>query len=213
MIKILEIILIKDDNMNLTHINPKNPDKDKIKRFIEILRDGGVIVYPTDTVYGIGANIFNEDAVRRVYSIKKREYGKPISVCVSSVDEIDKIAFLDLSSKRFIEKILPGPFTVILDRKDHVPDILTAGSKKIGVRIPNSPLCMELSREFPITTTSANLSGGKVLESVDDILRELGEAVDVVIDAGPIRKAQPSTVIDLTGSKPKILRKGSDLPF
>ena len=199
--------------MNLMRIEPQNPDRNKIEKLIEILKNGGVILYPTDTVYGIGANIFDENAVKRVYSIKKRNYAKPLSVCVSNVDEIDKIAYLNSDLRKFINKIFPGPFTVILEKKENVPDIITAGSKKIGVRIPDSALCIELSKEFPITTTSANLSGEEILESVENILRELGDVFDAVIDAGSVKNALPSTVVDLTGSKPKILRKGADLPF
>jgi len=194
-------------------IEPQNPDKNKIEKIIEILKNGGVILYPTDTVYGIGANIFDKNAVKRVYSIKKRNYDMPLSVCVSNADEIEKIAYLNSDLRKFINNIFPGPFTVILQKKDHVPDIITAGSKKIGVRIPDSKLCMELSKEFPITTTSANISGEKILESVDDILRELGNVFDAVIEAHSLKNTIPSTVVDLTGSKPKILRKGVDLPF
>ncbi|GAB4306140.1 MAG: L-threonylcarbamoyladenylate synthase [Methanobacteriaceae archaeon] len=199
--------------MNLMRIEPQNPDKNKIEKIIEILKNGGVILYPTDTVYGIGANIFDKNAVKRVYSIKKRNYDMPLSVCVSNADEIEKIAYLNSDLRKFINNIFPGPFTVILQKKDHVPDIITAGSKKIGVRIPDSKLCMELSKEFPITTTSANISGEKILESVDDILRELGNVFDAVIEAHSLKNTIPSTVVDLTGSKPKILRKGVDLPF
>ena len=199
--------------MNLMRIEPQNPDKNKIEKIIEILKNGGVILYPTDTVYGIGANIFDKNAVKRVYSIKKRNYNMPLSVCVSNADEIEKIAYLNSDLRKFINNIFPGPFTVILEKKDHVPDIITAGSKKIGVRIPDSKLCMELSKEFPITTTSANISGEKILESVYDILRELGDVFDAVIEVHSLKNTIPSTVVDLTGSKPKILRKGVDLPF
>jgi len=135
--------------MNLMRIEPQNPDKNKIEKIIEILKNGGVILYPTDTVYGIGANIFDKNAVKRVYSIKKRNYDMPLSVCVSNADEIEKIAYLNSDLRKFINNIFPGPFTVILQKKDHVPDIITAGSKKIGVRIPDSKLCMELSKSFP----------------------------------------------------------------
>ncbi|MDI6645059.1 MAG: L-threonylcarbamoyladenylate synthase [Methanobacteriaceae archaeon] len=199
--------------MNIMRIEPQNPDRNKIEKLIEILKNGGVILYPTDTVYGIGANIFDENAVKKVYSIKKRSYAKPLSVCVSNIDEIEKIAYLNSNLRKFISKIFPGPFTVILEKKENVPDIITAGSKKIGVRIPDSTLCMELSKEFPITTTSANISGEKILESADHILRELGDVFDAIIDASSVKNIKPSTVVDLTGPKPKILRKGSEMPF
>lgn len=199
--------------MNLIHINPKKPEENVIETVINILREGGIIIYPTDTVYGIGANIYNENAIKKVYSIKKRDLNKPLSICVSDIDEIDKIAYIDHNSRKFINKLLPGPFTVILNKKENVPDILTAGSDKIGVRIPDSKICSLISSEFPITTTSANLSGKKVLKSVDEILNEFGEVFDIVIDFGTINDNKPSTVVDLTSSPPKILRRGNDSPF
>ncbi|MGC9517563.1 MAG: L-threonylcarbamoyladenylate synthase [Methanomicrobiales archaeon] len=194
--------------MNLIHINSKKPEENVIETVIDILREGGIIIYPTDTVYGIGANIYNENAIKKVYSIKKRDLNKPLSICVSDIDEIYKIAYTDHNSRKFINKLLPGPYTVILNKKENVPDILTAGSDKIGVRIPDSKICSLISSEFPITTTSANLSGKKVLKSIDEILNEFGEVFDIVIDFGTIKDNKPSTVVDLTCSPPKILRRG-----
>jgi len=197
--------------MKILKINANNPEKDKIKTAISVLKRGGTVVYPTDTVYGIGANIFDANAVQKVYQVKKRSSLKPISACVSKIEDIHKIAYIDENTEKMIEKILPGPFTVILKKKKSVPSILTSGGKKIGVRIPDSKVCMELSNAFPITTTSANISGKKIPESLDGILKQLDGSVDLILDAGVCKHGIHSTVIDMTDS-PRIVRKGAVIP-
>ena len=197
--------------MKILKINANNPEKDKIKAAVSVLKRGGTVVYPTDTVYGIGANIFDAKAVQKVYQVKKRSPLKPISACVSKIEDIHKIAYMDENTEKIIEKILPGPFTVILKKKESVPSLLTSGSEKIGVRIPDSKVCMELASAFPITTTSANISGEKIPESLDGILKQLDGGIDLILDAGVCKHGIHSTVIDMTDS-PKIVRKGAVMP-
>ncbi len=199
--------------MKILKIDSKDPEKERIKIAIDVLKKGGVVVYPTDTIYGLGANIFDMEAVRKVYSIKKRPFTKPLSVCVSNIVDIRKIAYVDRDTEKIVEKILPGPFTIILKKKKHVPSELTAGLEKIGIRIPDNRICMELSREFPITTTSANVSGGKAPESAEEAIKQLGKTVDIVLDSGRCRHGIPSTVIDMTTYPPKVLRKGAQKPL
>jgi len=194
--------------MKLIKINPHKPEMDKIEQAIEVLENEGTVVYPTDTIYGLGANIFSENAIKKVYSLKRRSLNKPLSVCVSGIEVIHKIAHLDKKGEQLVNEIFPGPFTVILRKKEHISSILTAGGEKIGIRIPNSRICHQLARKFPITTTSANLSGGEAPESADDVVKELGDSVDLILDAGKSENKIPSTVIDLTLKPPKILRKG-----
>lgn len=198
--------------MKILKINPISPEKDKIMAAVDILKEGSAVVYPTDTVYGIGANIFDIEAVKKVYSIKKRFPTKPISACVSKIEDIHKIAYMDKNIEVIVEKILPGPFTIILKKKEIVPSILTAGEEKIGVRIPDNKICMELSEEFPITTTSANISGKEVPESVEGVLKQLDNNVDLILDAGTCKHGIHSTVIDMTVFPPKILRRGIIIP-
>ncbi len=193
-------------------IDPLDPPEEKIKIVLEALREGKIILYPTDTVYGIGANIFNLEAVERIYKIKKRPHNKPLSVCVSSIDQIHKIAHLNRDTGKKLNTIFPGPFTVILKKKDIVNPILTAGGEKIGIRIPESKICMELSSKFPITTTSANISGKPIPESVDGVWKQFIGEIDLIIDAGTCRHGVHSTVIDMTVSPPLILRKGVKIP-
>lgn len=193
-------------------INPQNPEKEKIKTAVTALREGKIILYPTDTVYGIGANIFNLEAVRKVYSIKKRSLKKPLSICVSKIEDIKKVAYLNKDMEKLIVDIFPGPYTVILKKKDKISSILTGGQEKIGIRVPDNEVCMQLSREFPITTTSANISGKPVPDSVEGITEQFGGNVDLILDAGMCRHGIHSTVIDITVYPPKIVRKGVKMP-
>ncbi len=132
-----------------------------------------------------------------------------MSVCLSKIEEIGQVAHVDDSTEKFIRKILPGPFTIILKKKKEISPLLTGGKSKIGVRIPQSRVCMELSRNLPITTTSANISGMNVLESSNDVVKQLGNSVDLMIDAGICKHGAPSTVVDMTTFPPRVLRKGS----
>ena len=195
--------------MKIFKMSPENPDIDLINEAIDIMADGGVILYPTDTVYGLGANIFNNDAVKRIYEIKKRDYSKPLSVLVQDTDALDLIADLTKSSREIVNKWLPGPFTFILNKKRTVSPFVSA-SAKVGVRIPDYRIARLLAALFPITTTSANLTNECTLSNPQDILRQIGNDIDLVIDVGDLGKAKPSTVIDLSSSKPTLVRNGFD---
>lgn len=186
-------------------MDPRKPEKRKIEMAVNILEDDGLIVYPTDTIYGLGANIFSQKAIRKVYSIKGRDYSKPLSVSVSEIEDIDKIAHVDGIEE--IKKLLPGPFTIILNKKENVSPLLTAGGEKIGIRIPYNAISRELTRKFPITSTSANLSGESVPESADEIVELWGDSVDLVIDGGKLQGTH-STVVDWTTQPPKVIREG-----
>lgn len=197
--------------MKYIKINAENPEKEKIEMALDVLRDGGVLIYPTDTVYGLGANATNEKSIQKIFSIKKRAAGKPISICLSKVEDIKKVAFLNKTSEKIIKKILPGPLTLILKKKEHISSILTGHSNKIGIRIPDNLICQKLAMEFPITTTSANISGKKVPQSAEEAQNQLGDKVDLIIDTGPSTNPLASTVVDLTYSPPRVLREGAGI--
>ena len=171
--------------MKLIKINPENPETAKIEMAREILRQGGTIVYPTDTVYGLAANIFHEKAVLKVYQMKKRLKNKPISVCLSQIQDIKTVAQLDPDLENIVQKILPGPYTLILNKKDNLQSRVTAGTDKIGIRIPNNVICRELSRKFPITTTSANIPGYPSPTSPRKAHKELDNKPDDIHDSVP----------------------------
>ena len=188
-------------------MSPENPDMDLISEAIDIMADGGIILYPTDTVYGLGANIFNNDAVEKIYTIKKRDQSKPLSVLVQDIESLELIADLDKSSREIVNKWLPGPFTFILKKKKTVSPYVSA-STKVGVRIPDYKIARSLASLFPITTTSANLTNECTLSNPQDILKQIGTEIDLIIDVGDLNKARPSTVIDLSSSKPVLVRNG-----
>ena len=193
--------------MKIFKIRPENPDMDLINEAIDIMVGGGIILYPTDTVYGLGANIFNNDAVEKIYEIKNRDQSKPLSVLVQDIESLELIADLNRQSREIVNEWLPGPFTFILNKKKAVSPYVSA-STKVGVRIPDYKIARLLAGLFPITTTSANLTNEDTLSNPQDILKQIGDGVDLVIDVGPLDKAKPSTVIDLSSSKPVLVRNG-----
>lgn len=182
-------------------------DEDVIFKAIKVLADGGVVLYPTDTVYGLGANIFDRQAVRRVFDIKQRSYLKPLSILVRDIESISLVAKMSLGQKNNIEKYLPGPYTFILNKRNIVPRAITGGLPDVGVRVPDCELACRLASIFPITTTSANLSNDEVLSNPKEILDQLDCEVDMVIDVGDLKTSHASSIIDLTAFKPKIIRK------
>ncbi|WP_295722667.1 L-threonylcarbamoyladenylate synthase [uncultured Methanobrevibacter sp.] len=189
-------------------LNVDNPDMDLINKAIDILKDDGVILYPTDTIYGLGANIFSEKGVRRVYKIKQRSFKKPLSVSVSNFEGLSLIADISEENKKIMENYLPGPYTFLLKKRDIVPPLVTSYTSKVGVRIPDNTISRLLSMNFPITTTSANISDEEVLTNPEKIVKQLKGDVDLIMDIGPIKSSTPSTIIDLTKEKASLVRKG-----
>ncbi len=166
----------------------------------------GLIVYPTDTLYGLGADALSEEAVQKVFEAKGREYHKPISIAVSDPDMLSAVAYVDDIAEAFINAFLPGPVTLILKARSVLPGLLTAGTGRIGIRYPAHDVALEIISRFdsPITATSANRSGGPDPITVNDAL----VPHDLVIDAGALCGTH-STVIDLIDRK--IIRPGADL--
>ena len=182
-------------------------DEGIINEAIDVLADGGIVLYPTDTVYGLGANIFDNKAVKRVFEIKQRSFLKPLSILVSNVNAIDLVAKVSIAQKEIINSHLPGPYTFILNKRKIVPRAVTSGSTYVGVRVPDNQIACRLASIFPITTTSANLSDEDVLSNPKEILDQLNRDVDLVIDVGELNSNHASKIIDLTARSPKIIRK------
>lgn len=185
----------------------KNPTEKDILKAINILKNGGVVLYPTDTVYGLAANIFDEDAIVKIYEIKQRDFNKPLSILVSSVDAISNVANISLINKKILNKYLPGPYTFILNKSNIVPKTVTSGLNQVGVRVPDNEIACKLASIFPITTTSANLSEKEVLSSPFDILNQLNTDIDLVLDVGVLKSSKPSQIIDLTTNKAKLINR------
>ena len=182
-------------------------DETIISEAIKVLADGGVVLYPTDTVYGLGANIFDNSAVKRVFKIKQRSLLKPLSILISDVEAIDLVAKVSLSQKEVINNYLPGPYTFILKKNPVVPRVVTSGSSYVGVRVPDNDIARSLASIFPITTTSANVSDDEMLSTPDEIIEQLDCDVDLVIDVGELKSKRASMIVDLSDNDIRIIRR------
>ncbi len=177
---------------------------------IKALKNGKVIVYPTDTLYGLGADIYKVDAVRKVFEIKKRPLDDPLSVAVSDIDELEKIAFVNDKSRQLAKAFLPGRLTLILKKRSIIPDIVTGGLNKVAIRIPDNNVALELLSEFgPITATSANIHGKKTPYIIKEISMQFkNEDISVYLNIGRVA-GKPSTIVDATKKHIKIVREGA----
>jgi len=195
--------------VKIYRIDPENPDKKVISEAISILRNRGLVVYPTDTVYGLGANPLDVEAVRKVYWAKRR-IGKPLPILVSSIDAVKRIAYVDEVALRLMERFWPGPLTIVLRARDVIPKEVTLGTGKVGVRMPNHKVALMLAEGLNglIIGTSANISGKPSPKTIEEVIKQLGDRVDLILDAGPARIGIPSTVVDLTGNRLRIIREG-----
>lgn len=176
------------------------------------IRKGAIVAFPTETVYGLGADIFNEDAIRRVFEAKNRPPDNPLIAHVSNIDQITRLADrIPASAGLFIEKFFPGPLTIVLPKRDEVPHIATAGLDTVGVRMPGE----QLTREFlaacgiPIVAPSANVSGRPSPTTWQAVLEDLDGVIDCVLKGDPSRYGLESTVVDCTEAMPVVLRSGA----
>lgn len=194
----------------LLAINQENPQPRLIRRVVEMLREGGLIAYPTDTIYGLGCDIFNKKGVVKIYQIKQRDPRKPFSFICADLSDAAQYAQVSNFAFKTMKRQLPGPYTFVLEATRIVPDLLTTRQKTVGIRIPNDPIALAIVRELghPLVTTSANLSGEDPIHDPLRIEEEIGKTLDVVIDGG-IRMGDPSTVISLLDDRIEILRQGS----
>ena len=190
----------------------KDKDYTKLDEPAIILRNGGVVVFPTETVYGIGANCFDIEAVKRIYKIKNRPFNKPINLLVSNIDMINQVA-KDITELEYaiIKKFFPGPLTIILKKKDIVPNIVTANGDTVGVRMPANEIALKLIEKagVPLATPSANISGRPSGINIDDIMNDFKDKVNYFIDDGPSKIGYASTIVQVIDGVPHILRQGS----
>ncbi len=191
-------------------INEDNPQKRFIEKTRAVLEDGGIIIFPTDTVYAYGCDIKDKRAIERIYRLKKMDRKKPISFIFSSLSEISSYA-RNISDESFkiMKKALPGPYTFILNASKLVPGIVVTNQKTLGVRIPDHNIPLELVRSLgrPILATSINTSEGEYLINPGDLEKVYRNDVDLVLDAGP-KVSSPSTVIDMSKGRIDIVREG-----
>ncbi len=194
----------------LLEINPYNPQPRLIGQVVDVLKKGGVICYPTDTMYGVGCDIFNQKAVKRIHMIKNRPKQKPFSFMCSDLKNISEYSHVGNMAYRLMRKCLPGPYTFVLTGTKLVPKIMLTRQKTVGIRVPEYPICQHLIQGLgnPILNTSALKEKGAE-PPVDgfDVYDLFGNQVDLIIDGGQILP-NPSTVVSLIDDGPEVLREG-----
>ena len=184
-------------------VDPKRPDKKLIARAAKILRSGGLVAFPTETVYGLGANLLNKDAIERLYKVKKRPRAKPFTVHIENVSLIRRLGCkITKEAGALMAGYWPGPLTIILECN---------GAGKTGFRMPDNAVARSLIRAsgVPVVAPSANISGRTPPTAAEDVLKQLDGKIDILISAGPADVGIESTVIDMTVVPPKILREGA----
>ena len=184
---------------------------DKLKEAADIIKNGGIGIFPTETVYGIGADCFNSEAVERVYEAKNRPKNKAMSVLVNDISMIEEIALKISKEERIIiEKFFPGPLTIILKKNPKVSDVVTAGKDTIGVRMPQNKIALKLIEEVgrPIATPSANISDKPSGLEYSQIIKDFENKIDFFIDSGKSKIGLSSTIVKIEDGKVNILREG-----
>ncbi len=194
----------------MTEILPANSAK-AIKLARTLLREGEVIAFPTDTVYGVGANAFERFAVRQLFEVKQRPPDKAIPVFITQIDDLNQVARgVPNSAWRFLQHFWPGALTVVLPKAPHLPPDVTAGEETVAVRLPDHPLCHELviKTGHPLAVTSANLSGRPAPTTAQEVAAQLRGRIPLILDGGPTPTSKPSSIVDLSVSPPRLLREG-----
>ena len=189
-------------------VNEEHPEPRKIDRIVQVLKEGGVIAYPTDTTYGIGCSIFEKKAIERIELVKGLKKDHLFSFICPDLSDIARYAVVENEAYRIMKRLLPGPYTFILRATPEVPRMLQSKRKTVGIRVPNHPVTLALARAFakPIISTSATIEG-RALHNADDISLHLGHGLDIILD-GEHLDAPPSSVVDLTGPYPVVIREG-----
>jgi len=184
--------------------------KENIINAADDLAEGNLVVYPTETVYGIAADIFNQKAVKNLYLAKKRPFDMPLTVAVSGKDMVENIALMTRPVEKLIDAFLPGPLTIITKKDPNVPDIVTSMSQKVGIRIPDNKVAIKLIEEFggPIVATSANLHSHPDSINIDTAINDFGESVKTYLDNGPCTLGKPSTIVWIMDDKIEVIRQG-----
>jgi L-threonylcarbamoyladenylate synthase len=186
------------------------PGPEFFEEILSFLRGGGVIGFPTDTAYGLGADPFSERAVRRIFEIKGRPEDKPILLLVNSIEMADRVALVSNKAMALAQHFWPGPLTMILPARPDVPDLITAGTRTIGVRWGKASFAERLISVWdrPITATSANRSGMPSTVTAAEVREQLEDRLEVLVDGGALPARGGSTLLDLTIATPKVLREG-----
>ncbi len=196
-------------------INSVNPQPRLIRKVVEVLRDGGVIAYPTDTIYGLGCDLNQKDAIQRIHHLKKHSRNKRLSIICADLKDISNYAHVPDYAYRIMRSLVPGPYTFILEATKLVPKIMLTNQKTVGIRVPhnNIPLALVKELDHPIITTSVTKPDEGLYNDPEEIDHMFGKTLDVVIDGGTI-VAEHSSIIDCTADYPQVIRAGKgDVSF
>ncbi|MEJ2641578.1 MAG: L-threonylcarbamoyladenylate synthase [Desulfosarcinaceae bacterium] len=193
----------------LLNINPQNPQERLIEKVVAIIQRGGIIAYPTDTYYGIGCDLMNKKAIEKIYQLKQRRKTKPFSFICSDLKHISDFAKVSNYAYKTMKRLLPGPYTFVLEGTKLVPKIMLTKRKTAGIRVPDNNICLALTQSLgnPILSTSATTESGEVLHDPSLIHDYFKGRLEAVIDGGPV-PMEPSSVISLIGDVPEIIRDG-----
>nr|WP_246041631.1 L-threonylcarbamoyladenylate synthase [Desulfoglaeba alkanexedens] len=195
----------------ILEVNPRHPEPRKIDKIAEVLANGGIIAYPTDTYYGIGCDLFNKQSIEKIYQLKRRSPLQPFSFICSDLKNISEYAQVTNYAYKTMKRLLPGPYTFILEGSKLVPKIMLTKRRTVGIRVPDHPICLAIVEELghPVISTSAtDPENGRILETPQEIKDKLGHALDLIVDGG-IVSGTPSSVISLIDDAPEILRQGA----
>lgn len=195
--------------MEYFELHPQNPQLRYINKAVEVLKEGGVIIYPTDTVYGLGCDIFNRDALERIYIIKNETETKLFSFLCADLTDISKYAKVSDYAYKMMKKLIPGPYTFVLPAAKEVPKKLWTKRKTVGIRVPNNEIARTLAKELgnPILSTSATTRKGELIFDPLEIRSVFNVSVDLMLSMGALT-GTPSSIVDLSGEEPEIIREG-----
>ena len=200
----------------LLRIDPRDPEEVVLKEAAEVLLAGGLVAFPTETFYGLGANALDPQAVRRVYAVKGRPESKPLLVLVDSVRMLRSLVEgVPAAARTLMTRYWPGPLTLVFRARGNLAEELTAGTGTVGVRMPGHPVAFGLVRTagFPVTAPSANLSGEAPPSTAVDVQRIFEGKIELILDGGPTEGGLPSTIVDVTVTPPRVVRRGAlELP-
>lgn len=196
----------------ILEINPSHPEPRKIRKVVELLASGGIIAYPTDTYYGIGCDLLNKASIEKVYQLKHRSPNQPFSFICNDLKNISEYAQVTNYAYKTMKRLLPGPYTFVLEGSRLVPKIMLTKRQTVGIRVPDNPICMAIVEELghPIISTSATdpENSNAILSTPHEIQDKLGHALGLIVDGGLVAGV-PSSVVSLIDDTPEILREGA----
>ena len=197
--------------MNVVQIDPKNIKMESIEKVIDVLEHGGIIAYPTETVYGLGGDGLNEKVIEQIYRLKGRSTQSPFPLLVSRPENVNRFTqTVSPGAILLMKQFWPGALTLVFDASPSLPSLLTGEKGKVGLRVSSDPVCQAIFMGFrnPLISTSANLTGEKPAQSASQIFECFNNQLDLILDGGERKLGVPSTVVDVSGTSPRIIREG-----